>query len=332
MMKIKIILILAVIVGGIFYLRYQAYSSRGSAGEKIFEISKGEGNIAIAEKLKNEGLISSKIYFYYYVKANRAQNKFLPGKYSLNGNMTIPEIVLTMTREENILPGYAKVTFPEGWTAKQMSERLSANGLDGDGFLKIAQGPSSDIIAGYDFLKGEKNLEGYLFPDTYFFGKDLSAEGIVKKMLDNFDRKISAETRNKIKGQGKTIKEIMTMASIVEMEVRSEEDRVLVSGLYWNRIKVGQPLQSDITLTYILGVNKKQYSFEDTRTPSPYNTYLHKGLPPGPIGNPGLSAINAAINPKDSPYNYYLSDPETGKTIFSKTFEEHVANKAKYGL
>lgn len=332
----KIIIILAiaaVLLGGAFYFRYQVYYSHGSfRNSKVFEIVKGEGNGAVAEKLKAEKLVSGKIYFYYYLRSHSLLNKILPGKYQLNGNMTIPEIAMLITNEENILPGYVKITFPEGWDSKKMAERLAANGFDGAAFLEIAKNPNPEITDKFEFLKGVKNLEGYLFPDTYFFAKEIRAEDIVQKILDNFDQKLTAEAREAIKNQGKSISDILTMASIVEMEVKNPDDRAIVSGLYWNRIKNGQALQSDITIAYILGEKKKQYSFDDTRTLSPYNTYLNKGLPPGPIDNPGLDAIKAAIYPKDSPYNYYLSDPETGQTIFSVTLEEHNANKVKYGL
>ena len=334
MLKRSIIslVILAVLAGGFFYFRYQVYFSHGENSEsQTFEVIKGEGNGQVAAKLEQVGLVSGNWYFYYYLQTHGLVNKILPGKYALNGGMSIPEIAVHITNEENILPGYVKITIPEGWTSKKIAERLAANGLDGQGFLEIAQNPQ-EISAGYGFLDGAATLEGYLFPDTYFFKKDIDAAGIVEKMLDNFDKKLTAGMRGDIAKQGKSIADIITLASIVEREVSSFEDRELVGGLFWNRIAIGQPLQSDATLTYILDDEIGQHTLEQTRIDSPYNTYRNKGLPPGPIANPGLAAIKATLYPKNSEYNYFLSDPETGQTVFSKTFEEHVSNKDKYGL
>lgn len=324
--------ILAVLSGGFFYFRYQIYFSHGRVSEdKTFEIVKGEGNGQVAAKLEQEGLVSGNWYFYYYLKTHGLVNKILPGKYALNGNMTIPEIAVHITSAENILPGYVRITIPEGWTNKKIAERLSANGLDGQGFKEIADDPR-ELAPSYGFLDGAATLEGYLFPDTYFFKKDISAYAIAEKMLDNFDKRFSLEMRADAGKQNKSIREIVTMASIIEREVSTFEDRELVGGLFWNRIAVGQPLQSDATLTYILDDEIGQHTLEQTMIDSPYNTYRNKGLPPGPIANPGLAAIKAALYPKDSEYNYFLSDPKTGQTIFSKTFPEHVDNKDKYGL
>ena len=116
------------------------------------------------------------------------------------------------------------------------------------------------------------------------------------------------------------------------MEVKSPDDKSMVGGIFWNRIRDNRPLQSCATIAYILGINKKQYSYEDTKVQSPYNTYLNPGLPPGPISNPGIESIKAAIYPKPTNYFYFLSDPETGKTYFAKTIDEHNSNKAKFGL
>jgi uncharacterized YceG family protein len=179
--------------------------------------------------------------------------------------------------------------------------------------------------------QSQKELLAYAWK-AYFFSKKLTSEEIVKKMLNNFDSQLTLELRDEIAKQGKSLEEVVTMASIIEKEVISEKDRKIASGIFWDRIKNGQPLQSCATISYVLGTNKKQYTFEDTRIQSPYNTYLNQGLPPGPICNPGISAIRAAIYPTNTDYNYFLSDPETGNTVFSKTIEEHNSNKVKYGL
>lgn len=323
--------ILVAILTTFFYFRHQVYYSHGSNKENIsFVIEKGEGNRIIGERLEKEGLIAGKYYFYYYMRSQNLTSRILPYNYELSGTMTIPEIALILTEEwdKNI-----KITFPEGWTSKQMAERLTANGLDGKGFLGLAN--NTDVLRGnYNFLedKNIKTLEGYLFPETYFFTKEMDAETMVKKMLGIFNAKITYQMKNDALKNGKALKDIIIMASIIEGEVRTDEDRKIVSGIFWKRIKDGRALQSCATLAYVTGENKKQYSEADTKINSPYNTYLHKGLLPAPISNPGLSAIMAAIYPTLTDYNYFLSDSETGKTIFSKTYEEHTANKTRYGL
>ncbi len=326
--------IIAVLGGGFFYFYYQVYVFQGSdSRERVFEIKKGEGVREVAKKLENEQFISEDAYFLFYIWFHHLREKIIAGNYIINRTMTIPEISRFITLEGNTLPGYVSVTFPEGWDSKKMAERLSANGFDGEEFSRLVSNPK-DIKDEYGFLRDSsaQSLEGYLFPDTYFFYKDSDARHIIKKMLDNFDKKLEAGLKEEIHRQNKTIREILTMASILEMEVRSQEDREVVSGIFWNRIKIGQPLQSDITLTYVLGIKKKQYSLDDTRVSSPYNTYIHAGLPPGPISDPGLSAMRAAVYPAQTEYLYFLSDQETGKTVFAKTFEEHKINKARHGL
>jgi UPF0755 protein len=330
-------IIIVAAVGAFFYVRGQIYFSHGSYPQnKIFEITQGEGNAAIAANLKKEGLISGKIYFYYYIRTHGLLNKFLPGKYELNGNMTIPEIALFLTNQENILPGYINVTFPEGWTAQQMADRLSANGFDGSAFLDLVNNPTQDILSLFPILTKKPSgatLEGYLFPDTYKFSKNATPEGILKKILNNTELKITPDIREEANNQKKSIFQILTMASILEKEVNTPEDFKIVSGIFWQRIAIGQPLQSDATLEYVLKTNDIQHSVAQTQVDSPYNTYRNKGLPPGPISNPGIETIRAALNPTVTKYNYFLTDPnDPSNTVYAVTFAEHVANKAKYGL
>jgi len=332
-MRKKTIIFLLIIVagvGGFFYFRSQVYFSHGSFVEKkVFEIAKGDGSSEIAGRLKKEGLISGEWYFHYYVRMHDLADRFLPGEYELSGNMTIPEIAVYMTEEKNIMPGYEKITFPEGWTIKKMAERLDSNGLDGQGFLRIAQDPQG-LEKDYEFLKGVGSLEGYMFPDTYFFKKDIQAQDIVRKILDNFDRKLVLEMRDEIRRQNKSIGEIIIMASLIEKEVQTEDDQALVSGIFWNRIAIGQPLQSDSPLTYILDNKTDQHSRKKKKIDSPYNTYVNKRFLIESISNPVLSAIKVTIYTKKTDFFYFFT--VGGKTIFSKTFEEHVANRAKYGI
>jgi len=268
--------------------------------KKLFLIEKGQSLFQIAENLERESLIKNRFFFDFYVLIRGAQNKLQAGEYSLSPSMDITEIAKKIISGE-----VAKivVTIPEGFTVKQIEERLG---------LK---------------LPGE-NLEGFLFPDTYQFPPRVSGAEVVKKMRDNFDKKFTPY-RNEVSGAGLTPFEIITMASLLEKEVKTKEDKELVSGILWKRLENKIPLQIDATITYITGQKTTKISKEETQIDSPYNTYKYLGLPKGPICNPGLESILVAIYPKDSDYWYYLSTPE-GETTFSKTLEEHNYAKSKY--
>jgi UPF0755 protein len=309
--KILLILgaILIVLVIFLIFLELVEPVSKGS--EKLIVIEKGWGSGDIAQRLKDEDLIKSKWLFVFYAWVRGFNKHLQAGDYLLNPEMTLFKIAKIIARGE-INPNWVKITIPEGWTNKQIEERLIEYG----------------IIKSGDKLS--KDQEGFLFPDTYYFYEDSSAEEIVRKMESNFNRKVTEDLRRDIERQKKTLYDVLIMASLLEKEVKSDEDKTIVSGIFWNRLKNKYPLESCATTAYILGVDKWRYSYEDTRIKSPYNTYLNIGLPPTPINNPGLSTIKAAIYPKETDYNFFLTDPETGKTIFSKTFEEHNANKRKY--
>jgi UPF0755 protein len=217
----------------------------------------------------------------------------------------------------------------EGWTITDIDKYLSKEGIIAEGeFIKLTKA----VPAGFELIKlpSGVDLEGYLFPDTYRIFKDASADDILIKLLTAFENKLSPELRLEIEKQGKTVHEIITLSSIIEKEVRSEDDMAIVSGILQKRLEISMPLEVDSTINYITGKNDPAVEYSDLQIDSPYNTYKNYGLPPGPISNPGLASIKAAIYPTESEYLFYLNRQDTGETIFSKTYDEHLVNKYKY--
>lgn len=331
---------------GFLWLKNGAYNSIADISNvmKNIEIEEGLGTQEIGEKLERNGLIENKYFFYYYLwKNNDKQNSLQAGKYELAPKMTIPQIVEKLSKGEIKITSL-KITIPEGFTNKKIIERLkSLKPSITDEFAVYANCrclgrlncQCDKFSQEFSFLKDIPNgidMEGYLFPDTYFIEEEDTAEILMRKMLSNFKSKLRSDLMEEISSQGKKLFEIITMASIIEREVKTDEDRKIVSGIFWRRITDEHPLQSCATLAYILGLDKPQFSFEDTRQESPYNTYINPGLPPGPICNPGLASIKASIEPNQSEYYYFLSRPEDEKIIYSKTIDEHNLNKQKYGL
>jgi UPF0755 protein len=299
-----------------------------SKEESVFNAERGQGSKEISANLENQGIIYWGPMFRAYVLLSGSSKKMQAGNYSLSPSMNIFKIAQKMRKGEVIKEN---VVLIEGWSLKDMDSYLAEKGIFGLGEFLAAASSSADY-SGYDFLKDKPrnmSLEGYLFPDTYQINMGSDAKDLVSKMLANFDKKLTPDLRAEIDRQGKTIFEVMTMASLIEKEVMTKEDKEMVSGIFWKRLGVGMPLNSCATIAYVLGVDKWRYSYEDTRIPSPYNTYLNAGLPLGPICNPGLESIKAAVYPKTSAFWFYLSTPE-GETIYSRNLEEHNIAKAKY--
>jgi UPF0755 protein len=202
-------------------------------------------------------------------------------------------------------------------------------------FLIAANATDSRTVApgqNYEFLIDKPQsatLEGYLFPDTYRFYKSATPDQVVQKLLDTFGEKVILPLQDQITESKHTIFQIITLASIIEKEVKSDADRRIAAGIFWKRLELGMPLQSDATVNYITGKQALQPTNADLSTDSLYNTYKYPGLPPGPIDNPSFSAIRAVVNPEETSYLYFLTKPD-GTTVFSKTYEEHLANKKRY--
>ena len=314
MKKYLIYLIFGLIITLIGYLFFEINLPRSPLGEeKIFLIKGGEGVKEIGANLEKEKLVRNQYLFDFYVFLTGKTKKLQAGGYLLNPSMNIIEITKKIVSGDVIKE---KITIIEGWNLRDIGFYFENKGMfQAEEFWELAG--SSNV-----------GLEGYLFPDTYEIPPKISLEDIVKKILQNFDKKL-APYRNEISGAGLTIPEVITMASLLEKEVKTLEDKKIVAGILWKRLKNNIPLQVDATITYITGKKTTKISKEETEIESPYNTYKYRGLPLGPICNPGIESIKAAIYPQDSLYWYYLSAPD-GKTIFSKTLEEHNFAKAKF--
>lgn len=329
MLKIKLILYIVsifltttLLLAVIFW--WQIRIPFNSGGEKIiFKVEKGQSAETIAANLVSSGLIENPFIFRLYVFLAVSQYALKTGEYELSPAMSIREIADSM-----ILGGVNEIliTIPEGFNLKQIEDRLvEARLVKKNELINYKFSDNSPLL----FSDKPKNvsLEGYLFPDTYRFFKDSALSDIVGKMIFNMDSKLTPDLKMAIKNSSHSTYEILTMASLIEKEVKNDADREIVSGILWKRFKEGMPLQVDATLVHIAG--RQQIYESDKKIVSSYNTYLYRGLPKGPIANPGLSAIKAAIFPKSSPYWYYLS-AKNGATIFSQTLEEHNRNKAIY--
>lgn len=298
-----------------------------------FLVKKGEGVKEISINLKEQGLIRYSSLFRVYVLVQGKVRKLQAGEYQLSPGMSIPEIVDKLASGQVIKK---TITIVEGWNLRDIAQYLEEKGIVKSEELERVGGGSGEgrglFSRDFGFLSDKpKNsgLEGYLFPDTYEIFPEEGIEKIIERMLTNFDKKLTSELREEIISQEKTIFEIITMASMFEKEVKTLEDKKIVSGILWKRLEWGIPLQVDATISYITGRKTTKITKEELQIDSPYNTYRYRGLPLGPISNPGLESIITAIYPEESPYLYYLSTPK-GKTIFSKTLREHNIAKAEY--
>jgi UPF0755 protein len=315
------IILLLVLIAGFFVWRQIGTPVSKNDTTQLVVVEKGEGIKMIGKDLEKAGLIRGKFYFEIYVLFKDARN-LQAGEYKLSPSMAMPEIVEILSGGK-VNSNEVKITIPEGFNLKEIDARLAANGLIKAGDLINYKPTISDSPLAIS------NLEGYLFPDTYIFSKDATLDDIVGKILDNFNAKVDQQMLDEIKNQGKTLEQVLTMASIVQQEAMSREEMPKIAGVFYNRLDIGMALQSDATVNYITDKGMRQPLLADTEIDSPYNTYEYKGLPPGPICNPGIDAIKAAIHPAKSDYLYFLH-PLNAPTVFSKTLDEHNANKAKW--
>jgi UPF0755 protein len=312
-----IVIILIIATAAWFFFSLMPVDARaGDAAQKNFTVNPGDGFRGVAQNLYAAQLVRSPLAFEVFSLVDGRAFTLKPGLYRLSPSMDAAQIVATLSGSG---AGEATVTIPEGSNIYDI-DRILSDAL-------VIQ-PGALIAAAR-----AQNLEGHLFPDTYQFYTNDSVGDVVREMTADFNAKaaplLAADPANAARN--------LIIASIVQKEVPDESDEELVAGIILKRLATGMPLDIDATVCYAKFIKSPTSTAQactltalDFKIDSPYNTYLYKGLPPGPIGNPGTSAITAALHPQASPYLYYLSDPATGKTIFAKTLDEQNQNRVKY--
>ena len=307
-----------------------AHHGASEYAELLFEIRPGESLHTVSANLAEVGLVRRPRILELYARREGYATRLQAGRYLLAFDMAPVEILRKIVDGEAVFDEIV-VTIPEGWSLDDIERYFEALGL-----FSIERFQEAVVMHERyrDFvhlapLADGTILDGYLFPDTYHIFADSTPEGIVRRMLDNFHRRVPEELITEIDRQGRTLHDLLALASIVQKESASVDEMPEVAGVFWNRLRINMRLESDATVNYVLGTSNLQPTFADTEVQHPYNTYENLGLPPGPIGNPGLPAIRAALHPAEHSYLFFLHKPNR-EIVLSRTFAEHLTNKARY--
>ncbi|MEN6371510.1 MAG: endolytic transglycosylase MltG [Armatimonadota bacterium] len=321
------LLVLAVMVLGLLF--YLGAPVGGSTSPVMVIVPQGATAAKVGCKLKEVGLVRSAFGFSVIARAREDASKLKPGAYLFNRSMSVRRMLDAMVHGDIAA---VWVTVPEGFTAQQLARRLADKRLVNENeFLTLVTacaGDFKDIVS-----VPSSGLEGYLFPDTYLVPLNASPREIVTQMLKTFKSQVADPMSSEIEqiaggsdaeSKGEALNRIIIVASLIEREARVPKDRTLISAVIWNRLRIGMKLDIDATVQYALGGHRKRLYYKDLAVESPYNTYIHPGLPPGPIANPGIESIKAALHPEKADYLYYVARTD-GSHIFSRTLSEHDA-------
>lgn len=288
----------------------------------IITIPKGSSAQTVATLLKHESCLKSESLFKLALTMTMKNKQIIPGRYTFKGISTIGQLVKVITSPSR---DRVKVTLIEGWTIEQFSDELKTK-------LQINTYKFIELTKDYNFAHSlgidAPSLEGFLFPDTYIMLKSYTEEEIIRVMVNQFKHNFRSKVKPELGNISLNLREIATLASIIQGEAVFGDEMPVIASVYHNRLKQNMLLQADPTIQYIIpGKNRRLYN-KDLNIDNPYNTYKYKGLPPGPINNPGLDALLAAVNPASSSYLYFVANGE-GRHIFSRTNAEHNAAKSE---
>ncbi len=321
--KFKLYIILVVCLLCLGSLLYGLTKQATSVSKDKFVIVVQPGMVSrdIGELLYKQGAVKSVFLFQMIAKVQGIENSLQAGEYVLSQDMTIQQVIDTLAKGET---AYQKITIPEGYTVEQIAKLLQEKQLgDEEKIKKLAQSFVPYPYMNNNNLNVVYKAEGYMFPNTYRISKGTTEEQMLRMMTTQFDTQFTESMRTRANDMGLSIKDVIILASLVEKEAQLPQDRPIIAGVFINRLKQSMPLQSCATIQYILGYPKAELSVQDTEISSPYNTYQHMGLPPGPIANPGIAAIDAVLYPQRTEFVYFVADKK-GAHHFSKTYEEHL--------
>lgn len=330
-LAILIILVIIVAFGGIYFKNQSGAYDVNEEKEVIVDIPSGSSIDNISNILSESKLIKNKLVFKINTKISGKASEFKAGKYRFDQSYTNEEIINDIASGKTYHSG-PKITVKEGATSKEIVEELVSKNLGNtDIYNKLINNPS-EFKNEFEFLRDEniKSLEGFLYPSTYYCEKTDSEKEIVTKMLNKFNEIYLSGIKEEIKNKNLNLYDIIKMASIIEKEAVLDEDRPIISSVFYNRLDKKMPLQSDATIQYAFKERKKVVSYDDLKIESPYNSYKYKGLPPTPISNPSLKSIDSAINPDKTDYLYFVAKTDGGGNNYSKTYEEHLKYEKQY--
>jgi UPF0755 protein len=317
-----VLVFIAVLAGG-GWLWYSVYRDvKLPVAETHVVVERGSTFAQIARQLAEQGVISNVATFRLLAKLRGTETDVRAGEYRFDPHQTQSAVLRAL------LTGGAQVavwvTVPEGYTAKQIAQRLQDAGAGSSSELEDEFLHDGMVVDGFK----TRNLEGFLFPSTYLVPLGASGQQIEVVFTQEFLKQLPSDAAARAKALGVTVPQGVTVASLVEREAKADADRPAIAGVIYNRLRIGMPLQVDATIEYALPEHKEALSFADLKIDSPYNTYLHTGLPPTPIANPGRPSLEAAFHPSKSDYLYYVYCGN-GRHVFAKTLTEHQANVAR---
>jgi len=337
---ILIVVISGVVGGGYLYIKSSLKPVNPDNTEPIkVSIPIGSSVSAIANILEENNIIKDDKVFKYYIKFKN-ESGFQAGDYELYQSMTIDEIIASLKSGKIMKEPVFKVTIPEGNHVEQISSIIAENTsytekevikrLNDQSFIEKMKQLYPDTITDDVYKENIKYpLEGYLFPATYsYYEEEPELDEVLEPMIKKTDE-ILKQYHDVMIEKEMSVHELLTMASLIEEEATEKADRELISSVFYNRLEINMPLQTDPTVLYAMGEHKERVLYKDLEVDSPYNTYKVTGLPPGPIANAGKVSIEAALNPEKSDYLYFLAKPD-GNVVFTKTLKEHNEAKAKY--